>query len=63
MKTITLTASEIDTLKTHLYLNACNAGCLLNYVHIDCNDVGKNGNYRCKLQRDVHSILNKLGEE
>ena len=63
MKTITLSESEIETLKDYLWCNPCSAGCLYNYKRINCDDLDSNDKYRCKLKRDTQSILEKLGEQ
>lgn len=62
MKNINLTKSEVETLEAHLRLNPCSSRCLLNYKRISCNDIDENGNYKCKIRRDVQSILNKLNK-
>lgn len=55
MKTVTLTASEIETLEYYLMTNPCSSHCLHNYKRIECGD------RRCRLERDTESIRKKLG--
>ena len=63
MKTITLTKSEIETLKDYLLCNLCSSSCFYNYKRIDCDSVTKDGEFRCKLKRDTYSIWAKLDED
>lgn len=58
---VTLTKSEVETLKLYLQANPCNAGCSLNYSRIDCADMNAEGIYSCRLMRDTQSIAKKLG--
>ena len=60
MKTITLTESEVSTLHKFLGSNICRSGCSQNYVRISCCDRYENGKYKCILQRNRQSIMNKL---
>ena len=60
MKTITLTKSEIETLYDYLWCNPCSSGCVCEYKRVDCYGVRKDGEYKCRLQRDTESIMSKL---
>lgn len=62
MKTITLTKDEIETLHDFLWCNPCRSGCIYGYKRIDCYGVRKDGEYKCRLQRDKENILRKIGE-
>lgn len=55
MKTVTLTASEIETLGYYLMTNPCSSHCVHNYKKIECGDG------RCQLERNTESIRKKLG--
>lgn len=60
VKTVTLTKSEIETIEVYLWSNPCTAGCVYGYKRISCEDVDKNGNYKCKLRRDTLNLMKKL---
>lgn len=60
MKTITLTASEIETLYHYIGSNPCNATCVYGYKRINCFDLDENGKHKCRLMRDTDSIMEKL---
>lgn len=62
MITISLTASEVDTLVDYLYTNPCRSSCRHNYKRIDCNDTREDGTPRCELKRNTENILRKLGK-
>ena len=55
MKTVKLTASEINSMFYFLHTNPCEAGCAypeMNNSRKDCDE--------CKLHKDRDSILEKL---
>lgn len=55
LKTIKLTASEIRTLKYFLYSNPCSSGCAYPEMQSSKKDCAK-----CKLRKDMYSIMTKL---
>jgi hypothetical protein len=61
MKTITLTDDELEYLVYALWENPCDSVCLLGNTKIKCDDVNENGTYKCKFQRSLLSIGNKIG--
>ena len=60
MKTITLTASEVETLKHYIDSSPCLATCIHGYKRINCFDLNDDGTYKCRLMRDTESIIKKL---
>ena len=61
MKTINLTNKEILTLKEYLNCNPCESHCIINSNIENCDELDKNGNYKCSLKQNTKSIMDKLG--